>query len=229
MVMTVECPECGTAFPVDSGKVPASGVRAQCSVCPGIFPVFPFESDPDAWKGEASVAAEAAVESVAEPEVGEEPEALVEPEVAPEPEPSWEREPEPVAEAVVEPELEPEAVVEPEPTWEPEPVDEPVSPPAPPEPPTETVEAPGPIRFGKRDPHEKAKRLARVLVSDMIVYHREKHTRALEAGTLAVEFEEEVEKSWEEYVDQIGSELAESTPYFREALNEILAKGEEIF
>jgi hypothetical protein len=71
--------------------------------------------------------------------------------------------------------------------------------------------------------------LARVLVSDMIVYHREKHSQALEAGTLVEEFQDEVQKSWEEYVDQIGSELAEGTPYFREALNEILAKGQEMF
>jgi hypothetical protein len=89
--------------------------------------------------------------------------------------------------------------------------------------------APGPIQFGKRDPQEKARRLARVLVSDMIVYHREKHSQALEAGTLVEEFQDEVQKSWEEYVDQIGSELAEGTPYFREALNEILAKGQEMF
>ncbi len=223
MVMTVECPECGTAFPVDPGKVPASGVRAQCSVCPGIFPVFPFESDADAWKGEEPVSAADGLESVAEPEVVPEPEPVAEPEPeerwepAPEPEESWE----PVAETVVEPEVET--------TFEPATVDEPAPPVARDEAPAPTAEAPGPIQFGKRDPHEKAKRLARVLVSDMIVYHREKHTRALEEGTLAVEFEEEVEKSWEEYVDQVGSELAESTPYFREALNEILAKGEEVF
>ena len=36
-------------------------------------------------------------------------------------------------------------------------------------------------------------------------------------------------KSWKEYVDQVGQELAESTPYFGEALNEILGQGQQIF
>ncbi len=36
-------------------------------------------------------------------------------------------------------------------------------------------------------------------------------------------------KSWEEYVAQVGDDLAKSTPFFRDALNEILAKGEKIF
>ena len=42
-------------------------------------------------------------------------------------------------------------------------------------------------------------------------------------------FEEEIKKSWEEYAEQVGRELAESTAYFREALNEILAGGRPIF
>jgi hypothetical protein len=43
------------------------------------------------------------------------------------------------------------------------------------------------------------------------------------------EFREEIRKSWEEFVAQVGLELARSTPYFRAALNEILAKGQAIF
>ena len=44
-----------------------------------------------------------------------------------------------------------------------------------------------------------------------------------------MEFREEIMKSWEEYVAQVGAELAKKTPHFRAALNEILAKGESIF
>ena len=36
--------------------------------------------------------------------------------------------------------------------------------------------------FGRRDPHDKARRLARVLVSDMIMYNPERHSRAIAAG-----------------------------------------------
>lgn len=85
------------------------------------------------------------------------------------------------------------------------------------------------FQFGRRDPHEKARRLARVLVSDMITYNPERHARALEAGSLPEDFDDEIQKSWSEYVEQVGHELAESTPYWTDALNEILAKGEPLF
>jgi predicted Zn finger-like uncharacterized protein len=88
---------------------------------------------------------------------------------------------------------------------------------------------PAPMVFGKRDPKEKAQRLARVLVSDMITYNKDRHTQALAQGTLVDDFEDEIKKSWAEYVDQVGEEIAEGTPYFTDALNEILAQGESVF
>jgi hypothetical protein len=85
--------------------------------------------------------------------------------------------------------------------------------------------------FGRRDPVDKARRLARVLVSDMVMYNSERHQDALSRGTLAEDFEEEIDKSWKEFVDQLGSEFAngEGRPFWTQALNDILAKGEEIF
>ena len=83
--------------------------------------------------------------------------------------------------------------------------------------------------FSRRDPHERAQRLARVLVSDMIVYHSDRHQRALQEGTLRQEFQDEIDKSWEQYVQQVGAEMAESTEYFRDALNTLLARGDEVF
>jgi hypothetical protein len=63
----------------------------------------------------------------------------------------------------------------------------------------------------------------------MIVYQPKKRQEALQAGTLKDAFEEEIKKSWDEYVQQIGEDLAHSTNYFTEALNEILAGGRQIF
>jgi hypothetical protein len=83
--------------------------------------------------------------------------------------------------------------------------------------------------FLSQDPGQKARRLARALVSDMVVYHPAKRRDALKAGTIKESFKEEITKSWEEYVDQVGKDLAESTPYFREALNEILGDGKPVF
>lgn len=84
-------------------------------------------------------------------------------------------------------------------------------------------------RFGAQDPHSKARRLARALVSDMVIYHPERQERGLREDTLRKEFKEEIRKSWEEFVDQVGRELAHATPYFRDALNEILARGKKVF
>ena len=89
----------------------------------------------------------------------------------------------------------------------------------------------GGFRFGKRDPTDKAKRLARVLVSDMIMYNAERHQSALAGGTLVQDFEEEIQKSWKEYVEQVGEDMAngEGRAFWTAALNDVLAKGENVF
>ena len=63
----------------------------------------------------------------------------------------------------------------------------------------------------------------------MITYFPDKHRQAVESGTLKETFEEEIRKSYQEYVEQIGKEFAESTTHFQEALNEILARGQRLF
>ncbi|HET7274286.1 MAG TPA: hypothetical protein VFI91_03865 [Longimicrobiaceae bacterium] len=85
------------------------------------------------------------------------------------------------------------------------------------------------VAFGEVDPDAKARRLARALVSDIATYHPERRDRSLQAGTLRREFQEEIKKSWDEYVSQVGMEIARRTPHFRHALNDILARGSRIF
>jgi L-amino acid N-acyltransferase YncA len=63
----------------------------------------------------------------------------------------------------------------------------------------------------------------------MVVYHPAKRREGLQKNSLKSLFEEEIKKSWEEYVDQVGREMAESTPFFHQALNEILADGQPVF
>jgi hypothetical protein len=110
-----------------------------------------------------------------------------------------------------------------------------------PPPPAPSAPAPTPARpaaatgsrpvnpFLSQDPALKARRLARALISDMVVYHPAKRQEGLRDGTLKDLFEDEIRKSWEEYADQVGKDVADSTPYFKEALNEILAGGRQIF
>jgi hypothetical protein len=66
-------------------------------------------------------------------------------------------------------------------------------------------------------------------VSDIVAYHPERRDKSLVDGNLRTEFREEIMKSWEEYVAQVGLEMAKSTPFFRDALNAILAKGANVF
>ena len=63
----------------------------------------------------------------------------------------------------------------------------------------------------------------------MITYNPDRHAQALARGTLSDDFEDEIAKSWEEYVDQVGRDMAESTDYWTNALNDVLARGEKVF
>jgi len=86
-----------------------------------------------------------------------------------------------------------------------------------------------PSPFGSADPHARARRLARALVSDIVVYNPDRRERSVRLGTVRQEFREEIRKSWEEYVAHVGSQVARDTTYFRDALNELLAGGNRLF
>ena len=83
--------------------------------------------------------------------------------------------------------------------------------------------------FLANDPNAKAKRLARALVSDIVTYFPQKKEEGLRDGTLKQLFREEIKKSYEEYVEQVGREFAETTTHFQDALNDVLAAGKKLF
>jgi predicted Zn finger-like uncharacterized protein len=100
------------------------------------------------------------------------------------------------------------------------------TPPATPSPATPATPASGTRGKSKDD---RAKRLARTLVSDILCYNKEKRDQALQEGNLMTALGEEIKKSWELYKEKVGPDVAGSTNYFKEALNEILADGQEVF
>lgn len=81
----------------------------------------------------------------------------------------------------------------------------------------------------ERVKHERARRLARVLASDIAVYNKEKRERGIQEGNLVAILGYEIKKSWEVYKERVTPQMANSTPYFRDALNEMLAEGKKIF
>jgi predicted Zn finger-like uncharacterized protein len=80
-----------------------------------------------------------------------------------------------------------------------------------------------------RKKKERSKRLARVFVSDILVYNKDKRDKGLASGDLMTVLGPEIKKAWEAYKEKIGPSVVESTDYFREALNEILADGQKVF
>ena len=250
--MNVSCPQCSTTYRVDPAKVPVGGVRARCSACGGVIPVGmaaervarltpapaaregtptpprgatlpPLRPTPRTpWPSVATPSAPASV--VPAPSMGAATRTST-PHAARPFVPS----PIPVSVPAVTP-----------------------PPPAPttPRPPAQTAPAaasgagygaspqasqpvPGERRpinpFLARDPSLRAKRLARALVSDMVAYYPAKHSEGLQRGTLKELFRDEIKKSYEEYVSQVGADFAKTTTHFQEALNEILGAGKRIF
>lgn len=227
--MNVTCPQCASVFRVDPAKVPEQGVRARCSVCHGLIavrrpvvniPVIPPFDAPNAM---AEVVAPAAppLPPPPSPPVVELPATPMEP-IAP-------SDVVPTAETYV-------PVMPPSVPFAALPIETAPSAPAP-TPPVVAEPAPAPPAgagrfanpFLQQDPATRARRLARALVSDLVVYHPEKRQRGLAEGTLKELFSEEIRKSWEEYSEQVGEEIASTTPWFTEALNEILAEGRPLF
>jgi predicted Zn finger-like uncharacterized protein len=80
-----------------------------------------------------------------------------------------------------------------------------------------------------RKKKERSKRLARVFVSDILVYNKDKRDKALAGGDLMTALGPEIKKAWEAYKEKVGPTVVESTDYFRDALNEILADGRKVF
>lgn len=227
--MNVTCPGCSTVFRVDPAKVPAGGVRARCSVCRAVFRV---ESESPA------AAPERVSPPAAAPAVVPAPAAVVPPAdprpVAPPPTPSdLAMAPPPFVVPPPAPSRPAATTYPPAPSGSAPHVRPPFSSRpvsiATPSSPRTSSPRPSVNPFLSKDPSQKARRLARALVSDIVVYHPEKRLEGLRHGTLKQIFDDEIKKSYEEYAGQVGRELAESTTHFNDALNEILGDGSKLF
>ncbi len=243
MTITVSCPSCETSFPVDLAKIPQEGVRAQCSVCPEIFDV-----DHPNGASETAAAPQAIADTIETADPLESGTVDLPPF-----ETSFEgadatpmgddeatdgdmvpSEAEDYLSGDVAIDISPIDTTESAAELVDEVVDEVVgeivteaAPPAPPS--DEAPQSPGPIRFGRRSPEDKAKSLARSLVSDLIAYNPEKHKEAVAADNLQEVFGEEIEKSLKEYQEQVEAEVLAKGSFFNDALNSILAEGRDIF
>ncbi len=76
---------------------------------------------------------------------------------------------------------------------------------------------------------KEAKRLARSLVKDILLYHGDKVEIGLRQGNLAQLIGDEIRRSWKFYKDNFPLEKTGGVNYFKNALNEIIGKGKPIF
>lgn len=76
-----------------------------------------------------------------------------------------------------------------------------------------------------QDPHERAKRLARLIVSDIILYNQERIVEGIKNDNLFELLKEEIEAGWKYYVENVDPLVLEQTNYFNEMLVDMLLKG----
>lgn len=197
--MIVSCDGCRTRYLLDDEKVPQAGIRVRCPKCRFVWKLTPPPVTIDSGLEISSSPFDQEIPSAPEVQQG-----------------GWGAMQEQGRSAVAtEPAAAPEIGETEVEIGGQEPAPEP-----------EKTEIETPEMKKKRD---RARRLARVFVSDILVYNREKRDQGLAGGDLMTVLGPEIKKAWEAYKEKIGSEVSESSDYFRDALNEILADGQNVF
>lgn len=237
--MIVQCPDCSSRYQLDPDRVPRQKFRARCPDCRYVFAI----DGTLAVRGAVTASGVSkAVDPVSAPsrEVTIEParpavsmpvrpvETVVAPTPAPAVAPGFDLEierhhagaPRPSAAPVRLPEHEVVAAVAPAPAAV---AVEPMPAPSAPAPAAPAADE------GLGSAEKKARRLARALVSDILVYNRELRDKALAEGTLVQSLGHEIKKSYELFKERAGTDIENPRQYFVEALNDILADGQKVF
>ncbi|MEN8005672.1 MAG: zinc-ribbon domain-containing protein [Candidatus Krumholzibacteriota bacterium] len=223
--MITTCTECQARYQLDATKIPPRMIKVRCPACGGVFSLDGSQAQKETPEvQDQPLAVQEGYDEYTQPAAAETP-------VAQEPVAQDPVAQEPVAEEPV--------------ASETPPADEPVTSPA-----TATVEpqaassAPSahagepaaevavmdrPVERSSRRRRSKEEMLARALVSDIMVYNRDLYDQAKADGNLLEALGAEIKKSWELYKEKVTPEVANSNNHFRDALNEILADGENIF
>lgn len=253
--MIVECSNCHTKYNVDEKRIPPDGVKVKCHKCQHVISIKREESVPQPIEPEVPAPPTEEPEVPSEPtqepgvptepsgtpeteesaetaeppseEIPETPTSPAEPEVPfSQPEPPSEEIPQPPEPEISEPEV---PVEQPPPPEVPQPPEVEIQPP-----PKEVAPEPGlppEAEMSEEDKkwYERARRLAKALASDLVLYNKDKVEEGLREGTLANLLGSEIRRSWEYYCQQIPKHIVESTDFFKEQLNKIVGKGKEIF
>lgn len=77
----------------------------------------------------------------------------------------------------------------------------------------------------RKDPHERARRLARLIVGDIVLYNQEKIAEGIKNDSLFQVLEQELEEGRKYYEKNVDPAVADQVDYFSLAVVDILVKG----
>jgi hypothetical protein len=77
----------------------------------------------------------------------------------------------------------------------------------------------------RKDPHERAKRLARLIVGDIVLYNQEKIVQGIKNDSLFQLLEDELAEGRKYYEKNVDPAVAAQTDYYNQAIVDILVKG----
>jgi hypothetical protein len=77
----------------------------------------------------------------------------------------------------------------------------------------------------RKDPHERAKRLARLIVGDIVLYNQDKIVQGIKDDCLFQVLEDELAEGRKYYDKNVDAAVAAQTDYFNQAIVDILVKG----
>lgn len=76
-----------------------------------------------------------------------------------------------------------------------------------------------------KDPHERAQRLARLIVGEIVLYHKAAIVAAIKDDSLFDVLERELEKGRKYYEKNVDPTVRDQADYFDQAVVDILVKG----
>ncbi len=77
----------------------------------------------------------------------------------------------------------------------------------------------------RKDPHERAKRLARLIVGDIVLYNQDRIIQGIRDDTLFEVLEDQLAEGRRYYEKNVDPSVAAQADYFNLALVDILVKG----
>ncbi len=231
--MIVECPKCKKKYRVKDEDVPVGGAPVQCPSCGNIFTIYrePLKIHLEPLEEVAPSA----------PPTYEKPTPTFEAPTPPS-QPAQTGAGESLLEGIEKPAA--GRGVQEQPSFE-QPAQQPVQSQQPSSSPSSTADAAARLKAAlglgglddfpadwpeeKKQKHRHAKRLARSLAKDLLLYHKDKIEQGLRDGNLKQLLGEEIKKSWDFYKKNVDPEVLQTTNYFKDALNDIIGKGRKIF